>query len=140
MEELKKAAAVISGFIKKGNKYLVVYDPRFNDKGFWRVPGGRPEDDEKVEDTLKREIKEELGLDIKIKRFLGFGQDYVLIRRKGYNRSRVILYFECEVLAGEPKIDNYEATELKWVTLDEMKKIKPLEPALHDFFKRFKIK
>ncbi len=137
---MERPNAGVSGFIKRDNKYLVVYDPRWNENGFWRVPGGRLESEEKAEDALKREIKEELGLDINVKRFLGFGQDNLLIKKDKQKASRMILFFECGCISGEPKVDNYEATELRWVTLEEMKRLEPLEPALIDFFKRFKVK
>jgi len=137
---MERPHAVVSGFIKRNEKYLVVYDSRLDEKGFWRVPGGRVENGENVEDALVREINEELKINIKIKKFLGFGQDSILIRSKNFKCSRLILYFECECISGEPKVDNYEATEFRWVTLDEMKRMEPLEPAMNDFFKRFKIK
>lgn len=59
----KKPTVVASAFIKKNDKYLLTFSPKF---GFWRVPGGRPDFGEKVKDALRREIKEELGAEIKI--------------------------------------------------------------------------
>ena len=35
----------------------------------------------------------------------------------------LILYFECEILNGKPEIMEEEATEMKWVTIEEMKKL-----------------
>lgn len=138
MSGKERPVLVVSGFIKKNKKYLVVYDTNFNDEGFWRVPGGRVEYKESVENALIREIKEELNLNIKIKRFLGFGQDIVLVKSRCNPRPRLILYFECDIMSGKPEMRDKVMKELKWVTLEEMKKLKPLEPAMHDFFKRFK--
>ena len=62
----EKPTVIVSAFIEKDGKYLLTLDPKF---GFWRVPGGRVEPNEKVEDTLVREMKEELNIEIKILEF-----------------------------------------------------------------------
>jgi ADP-ribose pyrophosphatase YjhB (NUDIX family) len=133
MKMKKTVTPVCSAFIRKDGKYLITYDPRFD---FWRVPGGKLKFNEKVEDALIREMLEEFDIKIKINKFLGFGQDTVVLKKEVIS-SRVILYFECEIVSGEVKImEPAECTELKFVSLSALKKMKPLEPALIDFFKR----
>lgn len=55
-------------FIVKEEKLLMVKkskdDPKNPNK--WEVPGGRMEFNETVEDHIKREVREEVGLDIKV--------------------------------------------------------------------------
>ena len=138
MKKEKRPVAVVSALIKKEGKYLAVFEPRFNEAGLWRTPGGRIENEERAEDTLVREMKEELNVEVNVNKFLGFGQDTVTIRKK-VSASRLIIYFECEILSGEPKLGGDEATEMRWVTLEEMKKLEPLEQSLSDLFSRFKI-
>ena len=41
-----------------------------NGAGLWSKPGGGVEFGEKIEETVKREIKEELGVDVEIIKFL----------------------------------------------------------------------
>ncbi len=41
-------------------KFLITLE----DSGFWEIPGGGLDWDESLEDCIKREIKEELGLDV----------------------------------------------------------------------------
>ena len=41
------------------------------DKDWWEVPGGKSEEDESLEQTAKREAREELGIDVRIIRKLG---------------------------------------------------------------------
>ncbi|MFH8080818.1 MAG: NUDIX hydrolase [Candidatus Aenigmatarchaeota archaeon] len=40
-------------------------------KGMMSLPGGRQEKDESIEETALREVKEETGLDVKLKEILG---------------------------------------------------------------------
>lgn len=138
LKEIKrrKPTLVASGFIKKDGKYLVVNDTRF---GFWRVPGGRVNHGEKVEETLEREMKEELNVDIKINKFLGYGQDFVKSPYHDDKAHRFLVYFECKIIGGEFKLAPREATQYKWLTLDEIKKLEPLEPGMKELFEKFKI-
>lgn len=132
----RKPTLVASAFIKKDGKYLVVNSTKF---GFWRVPGGRVDHGERIDETLKREMKEELNVDIKINKFLGYGQDYLKVSYTDDKVHRFLVYFECEIVGGEFKLAPEEATEYKWLSLDEIKSLEPLEPSMKQLFERFKI-
>ena len=41
------------------------------EKGYWSIPGGKLEWMETFEDAVKREVKEECGVDIKVEKLLG---------------------------------------------------------------------
>jgi ADP-ribose pyrophosphatase YjhB (NUDIX family) len=130
-----KPSIVCSAVIKKDDKYLVIFDPLFSE---WRVPGGRLELNETVEQGLKREIQQELGLNIEVNTFLGFGQDSNQLN--GIPLSRVVLYFLCGAETEDLKnlkLDPDEVAGLRWMTMDEIKKEPKLENAMKDFFKRF---
>jgi len=127
---MEKPIVGAAAFIKKSGKILLTYDPKFE---FWRVPGGKIEYGERVEDTLKREMKEELSVDIFVDRFLGFGQDEVVIWKEE-KICRVILYFECHIVSGEIKKSD-EVTDFNWLTIEEIKKYNNLEPAMMDYYK-----
>jgi len=132
----KKGFVVVSAFIKRDGQYLLVFDPKF---AFWRVPGGRVTFGEKVEDALKREMKEELDVEVKVVRFLGFGQDIVTLVQKKIEVSRILLYFECEIKKGKIRpLALSEISEMKRLSLEKIKEHKNLEPGMKDFFRRFK--
>lgn len=53
----------IYGYIEKNGKVLVIEKARGPYKGMYDLPGGSPEEGENNEETLKREFKEELGVE-----------------------------------------------------------------------------
>ncbi len=80
--------------------------------GLWEFPGGKIEPGESVEACVKREIMEELGIEIEV------GSRLITIDH-AYTHFRVTLnVFNCTHLSGEPK--PIECDEVKWVTLDEI--------------------
>jgi 8-oxo-dGTP diphosphatase len=129
---LRGHQVICSAFIEKDGKFLIVMCPRFK---VWRVPGGRTEQGERLEDTLIREMKEETGLSFQNPRFIGFGQDQQFHVRDQKETSRLIMFFHVKT-DQEPKLDPDEAERYKWVTFDELKKIKDKEGAITDLFNR----
>ncbi len=129
---IKGHQVVCSAFIEKDNKVLIVMCPRFK---VWRLPGGRPEHGEKLEDTLIREMEEEVGIVFRKPIFVGFGQDRQYHMKKDYETSRLIMFFHVKT-EKEPVLDPDETEESKWVSLSELKKIKKKEHSISDFFIR----
>ncbi|MDJ0600122.1 MAG: 8-oxo-dGTP diphosphatase MutT [Crocosphaera sp.] len=80
--------------------------------GLWEFPGGKIEPNETVEDCIKREIKEEIDIDIEV------GENLVNLDH-AYTHFKVTLYVHlCRYLAGEPK--PIECQEIRWVSLEEI--------------------
>ncbi len=80
--------------------------------GLWEFPGGKIEPGETAEDCVKREIKEELGIEIAV-------QDKLITIEHAYTHFKVTLnVFNCKHLSGDPQ--PLESDEVKWVTLDEI--------------------
>lgn len=87
----------------------------------WEFPGGKLEENEKIEETIIREIKEELNLDIQIKSFL-IQVDHT------YPDFRIIMdTFECEIIGGNLNLnehinslwlDKSELHQLDWAEAD----------------------
>ena len=130
--ELRGHQVVCSAFIERDGRFLIVMDPRFK---VWRVPGGRAEWGEKLEETLIREMQEEVGIKFQNPRFIGWGQDQQFHVRDKKETSRLLMFFHVKTTE-TPTIDPDEAEEFKWVTLEQMKKIKNKEGALTDFFRK----
>lgn len=123
---------ICSAFIEKDNKVLAIFCPKFK---VWRVPGGRPDYGEKIEDTLLRELQEETGIIFSNPKFVGWGQDQQFHVRDQKQTSRLLMFFHVQTNE-EIQLDPGEAEDSKWVTLEELKGIENKEGALNDFFER----
>ncbi|MDD5182288.1 MAG: NUDIX hydrolase [Candidatus Nanoarchaeia archaeon] len=112
---------VVNAVIHRGGKVLIgkkIDGPHpANLGGKWHFPGGRVEPGEKPEDAIVREMKEETGLDIEVKRFFD-----VMVLRQYVNNKRGVVVFAWYLV--EPKDDKTAAPsddlqEIKWVSKNE---------------------
>lgn len=65
-----KTIEVVAAIIQKDEKYFATQRGYGEFEGLWEFPGGKIEPGESHETALKREIEEELGIDISIENFL----------------------------------------------------------------------
>ena len=80
--------------------------------GLWEFPGGKKETGETIEDCIKREVLEELGIEVAI-------EEHLITIEHNYSEIIVTLHvYHCRYLQGIPK--TIECDEFKWVTLDEI--------------------
>lgn len=61
---------VVAAIINYNGKFLVTQRGYGDFKGYWEFPGGKIEPGETPENALKREIKEELNLEIEIEKWV----------------------------------------------------------------------
>ncbi|NLI14347.1 MAG: 8-oxo-dGTP diphosphatase MutT [Peptococcaceae bacterium] len=110
MEVIRVAAAVI----ERNAEILIAQRPEGAHMGLkWEFPGGKIEPEEDVAGCLKREIKEELDLNIEV------GQKITVVEHH-YRDKTVILHCHwCRYLNGDAKA--LACQNFKWVRLDELK-------------------
>ena len=56
----------VGALIIDGDRVLLVERVREPLKGYWSIPGGAVETGEKLEDALRREVREETGLEVEV--------------------------------------------------------------------------
>lgn len=87
--------------------------------GMWSVPGGQVEFAESCEQAVKREAKEELGIDIEIKKVIGCTDQILPISKAHWH----CMHFLCRIKKGKPKILEAEKCEkIKWFSLNKLPK------------------
>lgn len=80
--------------------------------GLWEFPGGKLELGESIQDCIKREIQEELGIEIEVREHL-ITIDYI------YAHLQVtLIVHHCRHINGIPQ--PLECDEIRWVTIDEL--------------------
>jgi len=64
---IRKAIHVVCSIIEQDGKFLIAQRPKGKSLEFkWEFPGGKIDENETEKEALRREIKEELGIDIDI--------------------------------------------------------------------------
>ena len=108
----------------KEGKYLLIRrsSEKYPEVGArWDIVGGRINPGETLLENLKREIKEEINLELKSEPKLVAAQD--ILRIEGRHVVRLTFIGEIE---GEPKLDD-DHTEFKWFAAEEIKKLENLD-------------
>lgn len=108
------------------------YEP---DAGKWDVPGGFLEEGEDPVDGLRRELREEAGIEIDVGDFVGVFTDTY-----GEVSHVLNLVWEARIAEGEPTPDD-DVSELRWFPIDAMPDdvelaFRWLAKSLHDWRER----
>ena len=83
----------------------------------WDLPGGFVDVDESPEDSVRREIREELGVELEIQDLLGIFMDRYRYRKEEYSTLNVV--YQCTVREGTPKASS-DVAAMRWFTPDEL--------------------
>lgn len=116
-------------------KYLVVCRSaiKYPEAGRqWEIVGGRIASGTPLLQNLHREVKEETGLEIIDKPKLLTAQDILK------NNRHVVRLTYIGQADGEVKLSD-EHTEYKWLPLDEIKKLEPIDLYFKEVLNKFKI-
>lgn len=80
--------------------------------GLWEFPGGKKEEHETIQETIARELNEELGTEVKV-------HEKFRQLRHAYSHFKITLHaYWCKILTGKPTPKSSQ--EIRWVSLKEI--------------------
>ena len=105
-----KQIEVVAAIIYKDEAYFATQRGYGEFEGMWEFPGGKIEPGESSESALKREIQEELGIDITINKFL-CTTDY------DYPSFHLTMHcYLCSIMSGEIELREHKSA--RWLTTE----------------------
>ncbi len=104
---------IAAGIIWRGERFLIAQRrPGGFLGGLWEFPGGKREQGESLEQCLRREIMEELGIRIRV-------DGPFMNLKHGYKHFRFTLHaFQCTYLRGRPRTIGCAA--YRWIQIEEL--------------------
>ncbi len=119
--EKKLLNIAIAPIIQK-NKILLLKREKSPFRALWGMPGGKAEFGEHIEDVIKRELFEETGLRVELKRILAVLSE-IFFNTKIEENDRHNILFLCEVTVDDfSKVKNSTEGNLKWFDLNNLSK------------------
>lgn len=115
-----KRKVVLTGIFKCSDEYLIVQRSASDDflPGIWEFPGGNIEDGELILEALKREIFEEIGINIDTQK-VKLVHFYDKIKEKEEKYHYIELDFLIDVSSKDLDIKlSFEHDDYTWVTKD----------------------
>ena len=106
---------VTAGIVHKDGRLLIAQRRKGSDLAYkWEFPGGKIEPGESPEECIKRELREELGIETEVEDiYHAFFYDYPEFRV-------LLLCYRCIILSGEPC--PLECESVKWVDYDGLRR------------------
>ena len=127
VENIEPPLATVGALIFNAKKeVLMIRTQKWS--GLWGIPGGKIKRGESSLAALRREIKEETGLNITDIKFV-LVQDCISSKEFYRDAHFVLLNYTCKCVAKHPRVVlNEEAREFQWLKLTAAKKLKLNKP------------
>jgi 8-oxo-dGTP diphosphatase len=104
---------VTAALIKDDHRILIAQrgkSKRFGSQ--WEFPGGKLQSGETPEACLRREIREELNLEIRVE------EHFCTVRHRYQDFDIELMTFWCSIVGGELELEEHE--QVRWVTVQEL--------------------
>ncbi|HBJ2620366.1 hypothetical protein SR42_11290 [Clostridium botulinum] len=94
------------------------------DNKLWSLVGGAMEYGESISDTIRREIKEETGLEVQIIRIIGVytNPNHIIEYSDGEVRQQFSICFHCKIISGNIQVSD-ESLEVRLFSKEELKSV-----------------
>lgn len=123
---------VVAAFIINDNKFLVSKRAHGELKDFWEFPGGKIESNEDINTAIKREIKEELNLNVSPVLIIN-----TFVHKYSFGEIHLTL-IKCRLSDNNENINSDGShTEYKWISIKQSEKLRfaPLDNKIIKYLK-----
>ena len=127
----KLPMVAVGAVVKKGDSIVLVKRTHEPGKGFWSIPGGLVELGETVKDAVKREVREETGLSVKIDKLIDVIDNIVYDRPGRLKFHYVLVDFLVHPVGGKVQ----DTSKASWVKAGELSKYRLTKTATKLFQK-----
>ena len=124
---IAKVGVGVGVLINKNRKILLIKRRGAHGAGSWAPPGGHIDFGESIISCAKREVKEEIGIEIKNLKVIGFTEDLFKKEKKHY----ITIWVSCNWKSGKIKNKYREFSEIGWFSWKKLPK--PLFIPLKNF-------
>lgn len=116
-KERKQVGVGLGVLVTKGNQLLLVKRSRVHGAGCWCTPGGFLDFGEEFEEGARREVMEEVGVEVGEFKILGLTND----RFEDQKRHSITIWLEAPYKSGEPHPKaQEELDEVAWFDRDSL--------------------
>ncbi|NOZ27681.1 MAG: NUDIX domain-containing protein [Chloroflexi bacterium] len=116
-EKLILRPAVYGVVVHQGNVLLV----NTRHTGKYYLPGGGVDLGERIEDALKREVREETGIEVEVEEFAHFREDFFYYDPLDEAYHSLLFFYICKPktfdLCDDDQVDDEEAEKPRWVNI-----------------------
>ena len=104
-------AVTAGAIVTDGSGRVLLLKHRFRPGSGWGMPGGFLEEEEQPEEAVRRELREEIGLEVE--------QLTLVLTRTFKTPRQVEIVFRCQAV-GNPEQLNFEIEKAAWFAPDEL--------------------
>jgi mutator protein MutT len=119
----------VGAIVVEGDRVLLVERGREPQKGVWSLPGGAVEVGEHLKEAIRREVREETGLEVEPVRMVEVFERIMPDESGRTEYHYVLIDYLCRVTGGELKAES-DARQARWVPRAELASYKMTEGTL----------
>jgi ADP-ribose pyrophosphatase YjhB (NUDIX family) len=113
----------VGALIIEGDRILLVERGREPLRGYWSLPGGAVETGERLQDALRREVREETGLEVEIVHLIEVFERIMIGNDNVTEYHYILIDYICRRIGGRLQASD-DASRAEWFTEDEVGALK----------------
>lgn len=120
MSEARWPRVAVGGIVVEQGRILLVRRAHAPDAGLWSIPGGSVEWGETLCEAVRREVREECGVAVKVHELLWLGERLFRGSDGSLTHHFVIADYRCRILGPEAPVAGSDAASLRWFRREEL--------------------